>query len=140
MPRPAGSAAADLGVAGKVTFTGALPPDAIKAHLAAADIVLLASEQETAPVTIAEAMAAGRPVVATDVGGCAAMVADGATGRIVPPKDPRALAAAVTDLLADPARCAALGQAGRAAAEARFRLSAVIDATTAVYRRVLEGV
>jgi D-inositol-3-phosphate glycosyltransferase len=131
--------AVDLGVAGRVVFTGALSPDAIVAHHAAADGLVLASEQETAPVTIAEAMAMGRPVVATDVGGCAAMVADGLTGLIVPPRDPQALAGAMGELLADPARCAALGKAGRAVAEARFRLSAVTDATLAVYRSILEG-
>jgi glycosyltransferase involved in cell wall biosynthesis len=108
-------------------------------HYAAADGVVLASEQETASVTIAEAMAMGRPVVATDVGGSATMVADGVTGRIVPPRDPQALAAALGELLADTARSTALGQAGRAVAEARFRLSAVTDATLAVYRSILEG-
>lgn len=121
----------------RVRFAGAQPPDVVQAELAACDVMLLASEQETAPVSIAEAMAAGRAVVTTDVGGCAAMVADGVTGRVVPAKDPAALAAATLELLADPARCRALGQAGRAAAEARFRLDPIVDATLAVYRRIL---
>ena len=69
-----------------------LTPDAVRAEYAACDLALLASEQETAPVTIAEAMAAGRAVVTTDVGGCAAMVEDGVTGRVVPPRAPAALA------------------------------------------------
>lgn len=126
-----------LGVTGRVEFAGALSPDAVRARYAASDIVLLASEQETAPVSIAEAMAAGRPVVATDVGGCAAMVADGVTGRVVPAKEPAALAAATIDLLSDPARCARMGAAGRAAAEARFRSASVVDATVALYRQIL---
>jgi glycosyltransferase involved in cell wall biosynthesis len=99
--------------------------------------VALASEQETAPVSIAEAMAAGRPVVTTDVGGCAAMVPHGVTGWVVPPRDPAALADALIALLADPAACAAMGQAGRAAAEARFRLAPVVEATVGVYLQVL---
>jgi len=131
--------AAELGVAERVEFTGALSPDAVLAQYAASDLVLLSSEQETAPVSIAEAMAIGRAVVATDVGGCAAMVADGVTGHVVPPRDPVALAATAGALLADPVRLARMGQAARAAAEARFRLDAVVEATLAVYRHTLEG-
>lgn len=129
----------ELGVADRVRFAGALPPAAVLQEYAASDLVLLASEQETAPVSIAEAMAAGRAVVATDVGGCAAMVADGVTGRIVPARDPGALAAAVSGLLAEPERLAQMGLAARAAAEARFRRDAVVEATLAVYRQILEG-
>lgn len=127
-----------LGIADRVDFLGALPPAEVLAQYAAADLVVLASEQETAPVTIAEALAAGRPVVTTDVGGCAAMVADGVTGRVVPARNPVALAEAVLALLADPAACTAMGQAAQAAAAARFRLDAVAGATLAVYHSILE--
>lgn len=127
-----------LGVADRVTFLGGQPPAAVLAQYTACDVVLLASEQETAPVSIAEALAAGRPVVTTDVGGCAAMVADGVTGRVVPPRNPAALAEAVLALLVDPASCARMGQAAHATAAARFRLDAVVDATLAVYRSILE--
>jgi glycosyltransferase involved in cell wall biosynthesis len=127
----------DLGMSERVRFTGALPLHEIRAHYAASDVVLLASEQETAPVTIAEAMAVGRAVVSTDVGGCAALVVDGITGCIVPAKHPARLAAATIELLADPARCATMGRAGRIAAEARFRLNIVTDATLAVYGQIL---
>lgn len=122
----------------RVRFAGAQPPDVVQAELAACDVALLASEQETAPVSIAEAMAAGRAVVTSDVGGCAAMVADGVTGRVVPDRQPAALAAAVLELLADPARCRRMGEAGRAAAAARFRLDPIVETTLAVYRRILE--
>ncbi len=128
---------AALGLTDRVCFTGGLTPDAVRAEYAACDLALLASEQETAPVTIAEAMAAGRAVVTTDVGGCAAMVEDGVTGRVVPPRAPAALAAAALELLASPERLGRMGQAARIAAERRFRLDAVIDATLAVYREVL---
>lgn len=139
-PRYAGACrrrAEELGIGERVRFTGALPLTEIAAHYRAADVVLLSSEQETAPVTIAEAMAVGRAVVATDVGGCAGLVADGITGRIVPAQDPARLAAAAGELLADSRRAAALGQAGRAAAAARFRLDAVTEATLALYRQIL---
>jgi glycosyltransferase involved in cell wall biosynthesis len=129
--------AEDLGLSERVRFAGALPQNEVRSHYTASDVVLLASEQETAPVTIAEAMAVGRAVVSTDAGGCAGLVADGITGRIVPPENPARLAAATIELLADPARCATMGRAGRAAAEARFRLNIVTDATLAVYRQIL---
>lgn len=131
--------AAALGVADRMVLLGGRAPGEIKDELAGADVLLLASEQETAPVSIAEAMATGRPVVATDVGGCAGMVRDGVTGRIVPPCDPVALAAATLGLLADPAACLRMGEAGRAEAERRFRLGAVVDATLAAYDRARFG-
>lgn len=126
----------ELGLTGAVTFPGALSLDAVQARLAACDVFVLASEQETAPVSISEAMAMGRAVVATDVGGCRAMVADGVTGRIVPPRDPEALAHAVTALLSDRAACADMGRAGRAAAEARFASRPVTEATAALYESI----
>jgi glycosyltransferase involved in cell wall biosynthesis len=128
---------AAAGMADRVRFTGGLAPDAVRAEYAACDLVLLASEQETAPVTIAEAMAAGRAVVTTDVGGCGAMVEDGVCGRVVPPGAVAALAAAVLELLAAPGRIREMGQAARAAAERRFRPEAVVDATANVYRAAL---
>ena len=126
-----------LGLADRVRFTGGLTPDAVCVEYAACDLALLASEQETAPVTIAEAMAAGRAVVTTDVGGCAAMVEDGVSGRVVPPRAPAALAVAVLALLAAPERLREMGRAARVAAERRFRLDAVVAATGEVYRAVL---
>ncbi len=126
-----------LGLGDRVRFTGGLTPDAVRAECAACDLFLLASEQETAPLIIGEVMAAGRAVVTTDVGGCAAMVQDGVSGRVVPPRTPAALAAAVLEILADPERLKAMGQAARAAAERRFRLDAVVENTVNVYRAVL---
>lgn len=129
--------AAELGVADRIRFAGALAPDAVRDALAVCDLMLLASEQETAPVTLAEAMAAGRPVVTTDVGGCAEMVVDGVGGRVTPARNPAALAAAAIELLAAPERLRRMGEAARAAATRRWRLAAVTDATLQVYARAL---
>lgn len=125
--------AAELGVSRHVTFRGGLPPEKVLAEYGGSDLVVLASEQETAPVSIAEAMAAGRPVVATRVGGCAAMVTDGVSGRIAPPRAPEAFAAAVLDLLNDDRARLQMAAAARRTAEERFRLDSIVASTVALY-------
>jgi len=130
---------ADHALGDQVRFLGALAADEMAMAYGRAAVVALASHQETAPVVIAEAMAAGRPVVATDVGGVAHMVADGRTGRVVPRGDVAALADALRALLADPDGARVMGAAGRAEAETRFRAAAVAERTLAVYRQVLEA-
>jgi glycosyltransferase involved in cell wall biosynthesis len=102
--------------------------------LAGADLFLSASWAESFPYNVLEAMAAGLPVVATDVGGTAEAVADGETGFVVPPRDPAALASALGQLLADPVRRAALGNAGRRRVAERFTIERMLDGTASVYR------
>lgn len=89
--------------------------------MALADVVVLPSvTAEGTPIAILEALALGKPVVATRVGGVAALIHDGATGILVPPGSPQALADTVTALLADPARAAAMAALGRETAGTRF--------------------
>jgi sugar transferase (PEP-CTERM/EpsH1 system associated) len=95
---------------------------------------VLPSLAEGVSNTILEAMASGLPVVATAVGGNVELVDRGATGLLVPAGDVEALATAIVDLAADPGRAATMGRAGRAAAESRFSLAAMV----ATYRRVYE--
>jgi glycosyltransferase involved in cell wall biosynthesis len=103
--------AASLGVAEKVVFTGASAD--VARVLAALDVVVLPSHSEGMSNALLEAMAMARPVVATAVGGNTDVVRDRVTGRLVPPHDPPALAAALRDLLASPAARTALGRAAR---------------------------
>ena len=103
--------------------------------LAGLDLFAMISEPAGCPNASLEAMAAGLPVVATDFGGAAEQVIDGVTGRLVPPRDAAALAAALTDLAADPNRRRECGAAGRARAEALFDLRRMV----ADYRRVCLG-
>jgi glycosyltransferase involved in cell wall biosynthesis len=109
----------------------------VAALLAAADLFCLTSRREGVPVSILEAMAAGRAVVATDVGGVREQVVEGETALLVPPGDPGAFARAVAALLADPARRGAFGAAGQARARARFTVERAAAAIAAVYAELL---
>lgn len=100
------------------------------------DGLVLPSRLEGFPVTIAEAMLAGLPVVATDVGSVREAVEPGRTGWIVPPEDPAALTAAMVELLDDPARAAAYGETARTEAEQRFTIDATVDAYLDMYRQI----
>jgi glycosyltransferase involved in cell wall biosynthesis len=111
---PAMRALADtLGLTPRVAFLGRLTPAAVAAALDGFAVSVLSSASEGMPNAVLEAMLAARPVVATDVAGMREVVQHDVTGALVPPRDPDALAAAVTRLLKDPARAAAMGAAGR---------------------------
>lgn len=86
----------------------------------ACDIVLVPSRKEGFCLSAIEAMALGRPVVATNVGGLPEVVADGVTGILVPPDDPAALADAIQQLLHHPERAVAMGEAGNARVAENF--------------------
>jgi L-malate glycosyltransferase len=101
------------------------------------DVSVLCSVSEGFPNSIVEAMAAARPVVATDVGGVRDAVHDGETGLLVPPSNPGRLAAAIEDLLLDPRRRCALGAAGRDRARARYHAGAVVASLEALYDKLL---
>lgn len=102
------------------------------------DIVVLSSLNEGTPVSVLEAMAAGRPVVATSVGGVPDVVVDGRTGVLVPPRDVEALAEAITALLKDPESRQRLGEAAQAAVMPAFSISRLAGDMEALYRRLIE--
>jgi starch synthase len=86
-----------------------------------------------------EAMACETPVVASAVGGIIEVVEDGVTGLLVPPREPRALAAALTAVLGDPGRARAMGLAGRARVEEQFSWTSVAARTEALYGDAIEA-
>ena len=129
--------AARAGVADRLVFTGAVARADVPSWVRSADVVLAVPWYEPFGITPLEAMACGRPVVATAVGGLVDSVADGVTGDLVPPRDPERLGAVLAALLADPDRRAAYGAAGTARVRARYRWSRVVADTEAVYRQVL---
>lgn len=129
--------ARDLGVGDRAVFTGLLPHRRALACMAAGDVFLYASQTETQGLVVAEAMAAGVPVVAVDASGVSEAVTDGISGFLVAP-EVEALAARGMALLHDPARRRAMGQAAREAARA-YRLDVVTDRVVDVYESVLQG-
>lgn len=126
--------AAELGIAGRLTLTG-LRRD-VPELMGAFDIFALSSLWEGLPRVLPQAMATGLPVVATAVDGSAEAVEHGVTGLLTPPGDPQALAAALLELLADPARAQQMGEAGRARAE-EYSAERMVEQIAALYRSLL---
>ena len=122
------------GVADRVTLLGRVDRARIPQLLHAADVVVCAAWYEPFGIVPLEAMAAGVPVVATAVGGQNDTVIDRFTGLHVPPREPRAISAALRELLADPILRARLGAAGRARAVQRFTWDRIAAETFKVYR------
>jgi glycosyltransferase involved in cell wall biosynthesis len=112
---------------------GFVPHDQLLDLYGRAAVVACPSRREGFGVACLEAMAYGRPVVATAVGGLRDLVVDGETGILVPPRDAAALRRALERLLADPALRRALGAAGRSRARDHFSWPAATDATLAAY-------
>lgn len=105
----------------------------LKSLYAAVDVVVLTSRNEGTPVALIEASAAGRPVVATDVGGVADVVVDGVTGFVVPPGDAGQVADAVARLLREPQLRKEFGRSGRTHVASRFSASRLVDDVVALY-------
>jgi glycosyltransferase involved in cell wall biosynthesis len=106
-------------------------------RLASADIFVLSSRYEGMPIAVLEAMAAGLPVVATDLGGLREMITAEGTQLLVPPGDPRALADSIARLVSDPALRDRLGSANRARVEDRFSLPRWREDHLALYDALL---
>jgi glycosyltransferase involved in cell wall biosynthesis len=106
--------------------------------MAALDVLVLASTSpEPFGRVLIEAMAAGKPIVATDGGAAREIVEHGNQGLLVPPGDEQALADAIVSILTDRDRAAVMGERGRTTARARFGVQQHVDAVQAVYRELL---
>ncbi len=122
---------ANLGIGKSVRFLGRR--DDVPALLTASDISILPSHEEGFSNVILESMAAGLPVVATDVGGNSEAVLDGITGWVIPPEDPRALAAKIIDLLKDPNKAEEWGKRGRERVNQMFAVKKMVAAHLDLY-------
>lgn len=135
--------AAALGLGGRVLLPGALSHPEALALIAGADLFVMPSVRDRRgnvdglPIVVLEAMAAGKPVVASDVAGMPLAVVPGETGLLVPEKDPAALAAAVGALLDDPGRARRMGAAGRSRVERELNWSAIAAVHDRLYRRAV---
>jgi len=127
------SLARELGVGDRLVLRGRVGRDGMPLLLRSADLVVCAPWYEPFGIVPLEAMACGRPVVATAVGGQIDSVVHGVTGVHVPPRDPGALAAAIGELLDDAPRRAQLGRQGRQRAERLYAFDRIAAATREVY-------
>jgi len=132
--------AAESGAVG-IEFLGRRPASEVKAILGAARFVVLPSRwYENLPFSIMEALAAGKPVVASDIGGVPEMVDDGVNGFLVPPDDEGALADKIAALLADPALRAEMGSMGRGKALELYGPDYHYTRIMEIYRELRSGV
>jgi len=127
--------AEDLGIRERVEFKGSRAD--VPEILERTDVFVLASKTETLPISILEAMRAGLPVIASDVGGVSEEVVDGETGILVAPGSVEELSAAISRMMADKALRIAMGSSGRKRFEQHFRAEKMIEKTEAVYAQVL---
>jgi len=125
------------GLVSNVQFLGLLDREQLLQEYAHCAMVVLASRQETMPMTVIEAMAAGKPVLATRVGGVAGLIEDGGSGHTVAPDDVEGLARHILELLSDAEQRQRLGQRARQLAE-RFRLETVAAQYRQLYYQVAE--
>jgi glycosyltransferase involved in cell wall biosynthesis len=123
--------ARELRIAHRVIFTGRR--DDVPAVTAALDVAVLPSYREAQGLSILEAMALSRPVVASDVGGIPEMITDGVTGLLVPPHDAEALAAAVTRLLVDHPFADTMARAAHDMVHDRFCIELMVAAVQTIY-------
>ncbi len=127
------------GIAGSIEWTGAVPEAAVPGELARMDIAVAPYPPSPSfyfsPLKLFEYMAAGLPIVATDVGDLATFVEPDSSGLICPPGDPAALADALAALARDPARRLRLGRAARDRAERRHSWTATVERIIAIARR-----
>jgi glycosyltransferase involved in cell wall biosynthesis len=118
-----------------VTFLGARTD--IPEVLAALDVFVLSSVHEGVPLSVVEAMGAGKPIIATDVGGLRLLVKPSINGLLVPPADPAALEAAMRELSVNPTQRQEMGVRSRQIARDSFNVSTMINRYQEIYESVL---
>jgi len=125
-----------LGLRDQVHFAGVRRD--VPQVLAAADVVALTSDTEGFPLALLEAMAAGRPIIATRVGSLDEMVVEGKTGRLIPAHDEASFADALHRMLSDRVTARAMGEAGRRLVLERFTVKHMVKAHEQLFEKVLK--
>ncbi len=130
--------AEELGVADRVTFAGFLTPEQLKQYYLASYVVCQPSyANETFAISMAEAMACGRPVVGSNFGGIPEVISDGETGVLARPRDEVDLAGKIECLLQEPQLCARMGEAGRRRVLELFSWDKVAERLDEVYHELV---
>ena len=129
--------ARELGVSEHIRFMGKKQPELLRYYYSAADVAVTTPWYEPFGLTPLEAMACGRPVIGSAVGGITFTIQDSETGLLVPPRDPQALAASLQCLLAQPSLMRRMGEEARKRVEREFSWSIVAMRTGALYDAVL---
>jgi glycosyltransferase involved in cell wall biosynthesis len=129
--------AVEFGIGGNTFFLGRC--ENIAQLLRVSDVCVLSSKSEGFSNSILEYMAAGRPVVATDVGGTREAIVEGETGYTVPSGNDRLMANAIVSLLRDPEKANLMGQRGRRIVEEKFSPLALLNNTEALYAKLVTG-
>ncbi|MEK7725839.1 MAG: glycosyltransferase family 4 protein [Nitrospirota bacterium] len=135
LKQPLEALAAARGLSAMCRFVGSR--DDVMEFYAAADIVVLPSHSDGFPYVVLEALAMGKPVIATDVNGVPEVIEHMKTGLLVQARDVTALADAIQSLLAHPERATQLGSAGRAVVQERFTVDRTVEKTVAVFDAAL---
>lgn len=129
----------ELQAEGKVLFTGGVKREQLVQHFAEADIFVLPSFAESAPMVISQAMCIGLPIVATNVGGIPEMINHEYSGLMVPPGDVEALAAAILQLVESPEARQKIADVAREIGFVRYHPTSIARATLDAYDAVING-
>ena len=127
----------ELGLARRVHFAGWVGRDLIPGYYRRADIFVTATTWEGMPNTVLEAMACGLPVIGTQVSGLHELVRDGVNGYLVPVKDARALAEAISRLMGNGYERRRMGRQSRKLVEREFAWQFIAEQYVTIYRQVL---
>jgi glycosyltransferase involved in cell wall biosynthesis len=131
--------ATDLGVKGKMIFTGKIPRSETPYYYAMSDIVVVPSLQEAFGLVVSEAMSSGKPVIGTKVGGIPDQIIDGYNGFLVQPKKPEEIAEKILWLINNPNEARRMGMNGRKIVEEKFDINKRIEKIISLYERLLSN-
>jgi glycosyltransferase involved in cell wall biosynthesis len=129
----------DYGLKQNVSLTGALPFDDLRKLYVACDVFVLPSLTEAAPTASLEAMACGKPVIGTKVGGIPMQIKDGQSGFLVDPEDEKRLAERIKHLIDNPSKAKEMGAYGRRLTEEQFSSGKIAERLLQVYQLVRGG-
>ena len=126
-----------LGVEKHIIFTGSIPSDQLPHYYVASDVVVVPSLQEGWGLVVTEAMATGKPVIGTEVGGIPDQIIDGYNGFLVPPRDPEAIARKIIELLENPEKTKEMGKKARQLVEEKFDIEIRVKKLVRLYKELL---